>query len=127
MRASRSAAVWPAGWVFKRVVVAMNIVLRLALAAMLPRRGVVRECRMRRGVEQSRDMGGNGKGRREARRFDAIEVHQARHAMCIRPLHQEVGRGLTGAADLGPDAGIARLQAAIPKPRPIAADGGVEA
>ena len=47
--------------------------------------------------------------------------------MLRRTLHQEIRGRLGGTADLGPDAGIARLQRAVLERRPIAADGGIEA
>src|SRR5438874_9676243 len=41
-------------------------------------------------------------------------------AVRCRPLHDKIGGGLIGAADLWADAGIARLQRAVAQPRPIA-------
>ena len=62
----------------------------------------------------------------QPRRFDAEEVDEARNAVLARALDDEIGGALARPDDLGPDAGIARLQRAVGQGRPIAPDGGVE-
>src|SRR6185437_4328346 len=67
-----------------------------------------------------------GQRRGEARRFDAVEIDEAWHAMRRRPLDDEVAGRLAGGDDLRPYAGIAWLQRAVPQRGPVAADGGIE-
>ena len=66
---------------------------------------------------------GDRQRRGQARRLDAEQIYQPGHAVLGRPLDDEVGPGFARAAELGPDAGIGRLQRAIGQPRPIATDG----
>src|SRR5579885_25410 len=56
----------------------------------------------------------------QPRRLDTVEVDEPGDAMILRALHDKIGRGFARAADLGADAGIARLQGAVAQPRPIA-------
>src|SRR6266705_1780782 len=64
--------------------------------------------------------------RGEAGGFDAEEVHQARNAVILRALNQEIARGLVPRLDLGPDARIRGLQGAVREARPVAAYRAVE-
>ena len=57
---------------------------------------------------------------RQARTFDSEQIDQARDAMGLRPLHDEILRRSAARNDLRPDAGIARLQRAILQTRPVA-------
>ena len=64
-------------------------------------------------AELSRDLGGDRQARRQARRFDAEQVDQPRQAVVLRPIDAKIRRRPVGAADLGPDASVARRQSAI--------------
>ena len=68
---------------------------------------------------QMAHMVGNGQRAGEARRFDAKQIHQARHAMVARPLDKKIRCGCVGAMDLGTDAGVARRQRTIAQAGPV--------
>src|SRR6185312_8732234 len=68
------------------------------------------------------DVRGEGERRRQARRFDAVKIDEAGHAMLARGLHHEVAVVRTGMRELGPHPGIIGLERAIGQCRPIAAD-----
>src|SRR6185437_10233903 len=130
MRVSRSPALsslrrWSA------VTSAMGILslvsVRLRLASILACCGAPGECRFRRAVEQRRHFPGDGERGGKPRRFNAIEVDEAGDAVLGRALQPEIRRGLAATADLGADAGIARLQRAVAEIGPVCADRGVEA
>ena len=95
-------------------------------------RAVVRSPRRRRkapsrgSVQQSFHVIRDRERRREARRFDAVEIHETVDAVIARSLNHEIGRRRSGTVDLRPDAGVARLQRAVLQARIVAADRGVE-
>src|SRR6267143_1406259 len=68
-----------------------------------------------------------GEACREAGRFDAIELHEPRHAVAARALDLEVGRRLARPGGLRPDAGVARRERGVGQAWPVAADRRVEA
>ena len=65
--------------------------------------------------------------RGQPRALDAEQLHQAGQAVLRRAVDEEIGGGLAGAGELGPDAGIVGRQGAVGQARPVAADRGVEA
>src|SRR5262249_37423722 len=64
--------------------------------------------------------------RGQARRFDAEQADEPRHAVFGGTRDQKVGLRFAGAAQLRPDAGIVRHQRAVGQARPITANAGVE-
>src|SRR5277367_522321 len=82
--------------------------------------------RLDRGRSQPDDVLGEGEGRGESRRLDAVEVDEAWDAVDGRPLDDEVRRRLAFCGKLGTDAGVARLKASVSESWVVAADGLVE-
>src|SRR4051812_47684302 len=65
--------------------------------------------------------------RREARRLDAEEMHESRHAVLRRPLDLEIGRGILGPCGLRTNAGIAGRERVVGQAGPVAANRRIEA
>ncbi len=57
--------------------------------------------------QHSRHLPGNSQRRGQAGGLDAVQVHQSCHAVLRGPLEQKICRRLTGARQLGSDAGVA--------------------
>src|SRR5690606_8577849 len=62
----------------------------------------------------------------QAGRLDAEQIHETRQAMLGRPADAKVRGRLAGAAELGTNTRVGRLQAPFVKPGPVAADGRAE-
>src|SRR5262245_4822343 len=73
-----------------------------------------------------RDLVRDGEAGSKARRFDAEQVDQTGNAVRLRPLDDEIFGWPAGRLQLGPDAGVTRLQRTVAQVRVVAADGGVE-